>query len=45
MRVRRGVRSEERGVRSPQAGLYLEIDPRGGKISIYEKEGGEALCT
>ena len=22
------------------ADLHLEIDPRGGKISIYEKEGG-----
>ena len=27
------------------AGLHLEIDPRGGEMSIYEKEGGEALCT
>ena len=23
-------------------GVHLEIDPRGGKMSIYEKEGGEA---
>ena len=22
------------------AGLHLEIDPRGGEMSIYEKEGG-----
>ena len=28
------------------AGLHLEINPRGGEMSIYEKEwGGEALCT
>ena len=25
--------------------FHLEIDPRGGLMSIYEKEGGEALCT
>ena len=25
-----------------KAGLHLEIDPRGGKISIYEKEGGRS---
>ena len=24
------------------AGLHLEIDQRGGKMSIYEKEGGTA---
>ena len=24
------------------AGLHLEIDPRGGKMSIYEKEGGRS---
>ena len=23
-------------------GLHLEIDPRGGKMSIYEKEGGRS---
>ena len=23
-------------------GLHLEIDPRGGEISIYEKEGGRS---
>ena len=27
------------------AGLHLEIDPRGGEMSIYKKEEGEALCT
>ena len=26
----------------PVAGLHLEIDPRGGEMSIYEKEGGGA---
>ena len=24
------------------AGLHLEIDPRGGEMSIYEKEGGRS---
>ena len=23
-----------------ESGLHLEIDPRGSKMSIYEKEGG-----
>ena len=26
----------------PQSGLHLEIDPRGGEMSIYEKEGGRS---
>ena len=25
-----------------KAGLHLEIDPRGGKMSIYKKEGGRS---
>ena len=25
-----------------RTGLHLEIDPRGGKMSIYEKEGGRS---
>ena len=25
-----------------KAGLHLEIDPRGGEMSIYEKEGGQS---
>ena len=24
------------------SGLHLEIDPRGGEMSIYEKEGGQS---
>ena len=28
-----------------KAGLHLEIDPRGGKMSIYEKEGGTKPCV
>ena len=27
------------------AGLHLEIDPRGGEMSIYEKERGRSTCT
>ena len=27
------------------AGLLLGIDPRGGEISIYEKEGGAKPCV
>ena len=26
-------------------GLHLEIDPRGGKMSIYEKEEGAKPCV
>ena len=26
-------------------GLHLEIYPMGGEMSIYEKEGDEAICT
>ena len=26
-------------------GLHLEIDPRGGEISIYEEEGGAKPCV
>ena len=29
----------------PHAGLHLEIDPRGGEMSIYEKEGGAKPCV
>ena len=25
-----------------QSGLHLEIDPRGGEMSIYENEGGRS---
>ena len=30
------------GVVQGAAGLHLEIDPRGGKMSIHEKDGGGA---
>ena len=26
-------------------GLHLEIDPRGSKMSIYDKEGGAKPCV
>ena len=36
-----------RAVKCYKAGLHLEIDPRGSKISIYKKERGQSpvyLC-
>ena len=43
------MRPEERQqllpVRACVSRLHLEIDPRGGEMSIYEKRGGKALCT
>ena len=30
--------------RAAEAGLHLEIDPR-GEMSIYKKEGGRSPCT
>ena len=33
-------RASDKNVVMKLAGLHLEINPRGGEMSIYEKEGG-----
>ena len=45
-----GGRDKETTGLTPPTGLHLEIDPRGGEMSIYEKEGGRSpvymcICT